>query len=251
MSDPSLGWIPTEIMLPGNGMDGEDFLVLTYCHDAYDIWSEDASWPAILIGENDVIFEATNIWHAGQWHTDRRYDPSEVREDAFCRTLWWRPIIWPALPREEEIQRMVERARKPGMVIFGEAIETSPGAEMGWTRFEKSRPGSNNEEFLVLAYSRGRYEDKSTITRPLLKLSEDEVLEGKLAIWIDGEWHTDMPSTEENRIENVLWWRPIIWAALPVEELLYEKAEQLEANAKAALKAKEQERASIVKVHKE
>jgi len=83
-------------------------------------------------------------------------------------------------------------------------------------------------EALVLAYSEDKYEERAGIARPLVKLGENGLLEGKLATYrSDNQWHTDMPVTEENLVKNVLWWRPIIWPMMPAEPILYEKAERV------------------------
>ncbi len=225
MRDPNFGWIPVEAKLPGADMDGEDFLTLFYYDDAYDIWAEDPREPVILIGENNAVVETVSVWHEGHWYSCRDYEfCKDERDSSVFQAMWWQPIIWPALPREEEILRELERLRNPE----GKRAKIVDLNLMGWTPTSKERPGIFGEEALVLAYSEDSYEDRAGIARPLVKLGEKGVLEGKVAIWCpDNQWHTDKPETKENLIENVLWYRPIVWPAPPAEPILYKRAERV------------------------
>lgn len=224
MTDPNFGWIPVETKLPGSDMDGEEFFVLAYYDDSYDIWGEDTDIPVILMGENNAVVEYINIWHEGSWYTSQHeYGEENEKNPTVYQAMWWQPIIWPALPREEEILRELERLRNPE----GKRAKIVEVDLMGWIPMSKERPGMDGEEALVLAYSEDRYEERAGIARPLVKLGEKGVLEGKVATWCrDNQWHTDRPETEENLVENVLWYRPIIWPAPPAEPILYKRVEE-------------------------
>ncbi len=225
MTDPKLGWIPVEAKLPGSDMDGEDFFVLYIFEDGYDIWDE-GSYPSVLMNEKDAIVEMISVWHSGQWYSSRNYKLCEDEEigNPGYRAMWWQPIIWPALPREEEILRELERLRNPE----GKRAKIVDLDLMGWRPMSKERPGVEGGEALVLAYSEDSYEDRAGIARPLVNLGEKGVLEGKIATWcLNNQWHTDMPPTEENLVKNVLWWRPVVWPMMPAEPILYGKADRV------------------------